>query len=140
MTVLQLRRRVGRRANERAGEWATCAIDDQVGIHQRAPRVSCLRHLSSIKDRTAHLFCDSFNHELRWSETGDRYIISLFRDYVFHQVDETHNPLVNLTHVITCLNKVSQGGSVRPAAQRAHKAYSLTARCRDRRAPHARFS
>lgn len=50
-----------------------------------------------------------FNHELRWSETGDRYIISLFRDYVFHQVDETHNPLVNLTHVITCLNKLDAG-------------------------------
>jgi len=50
-----------------------------------------------------------FNHELRWSETGDRYIISLFRDYVFHQVDEAHNPLVNLTHVITCLNKLDAG-------------------------------
>jgi PAB-dependent poly(A)-specific ribonuclease subunit 3 len=49
----------------------------------------------------------SFSHELRWSETGDRYIISLFRDYVFHQVDESGNPVVNLTHVITCLNKVS---------------------------------
>lgn len=48
----------------------------------------------------------SFNHELRWSETGDRYIVSLFRDYVFHQVDEGGNPVVNLTHVITCLNKV----------------------------------
>lgn len=43
---------------------------------------------------------------MRWSETGDRYIVSLFRDYVFHQVDEAGNPVVNLTHVITCLNKV----------------------------------
>jgi len=50
-----------------------------------------------------------FNHELRWSETGDRYIISLFRDYVFHQVDETQKPVVNLTHVITCLNKLDAG-------------------------------
>lgn len=48
----------------------------------------------------------SFSHETRWSETGDRYIISLFRDYVFHQVDETRAPVINLTHVITCLNKV----------------------------------
>lgn len=43
----------------------------------------------------------------RWSETGDRYIIKLFRDYVFHQVDEHGKPVVNLSHVLTCLNKVS---------------------------------
>jgi PAB-dependent poly(A)-specific ribonuclease subunit 3 len=47
-----------------------------------------------------------FAREPRWSETGDRYIIKLFRDYVFHQVDEGGNPVVNMSHVITCLNKV----------------------------------
>lgn len=47
-----------------------------------------------------------FAREPRWSETGDRYIIKLFRDYVFHQVDERGNPVVNLSHVLTCLNKV----------------------------------
>ena len=47
-----------------------------------------------------------FAREPRWSETGERYIIKLFRDYVFHQVDERGNPLVNLSHVLTCLNKV----------------------------------
>lgn len=47
-----------------------------------------------------------FARDMRWSETGDRYIIALFRDYVFHQVDEHGNPVVNLTHVLTCLNKV----------------------------------
>ncbi|OBZ74430.1 PAB-dependent poly(A)-specific ribonuclease subunit PAN3 [Grifola frondosa] len=47
-----------------------------------------------------------FAREPRWSETGDRYIVTLFRDYVFHQVDEHGNPVVNLTHVLTCLNKV----------------------------------
>lgn len=52
------------------------------------------------------LFCFRFHHDPRWSETGDRYIIGLFRDYVFHQVDEYGNPVVNLTHVLTCLNKV----------------------------------
>ena len=48
-----------------------------------------------------------FAREPRWSETGDRYIIKLFRDYVFHQVDEHNNPVINLSHVLTCLNKVS---------------------------------
>ncbi|KAF8723796.1 hypothetical protein AX14_009189 [Amanita brunnescens Koide BX004] len=45
----------------------------------------------------------------RWSETGDRYIIKLFRDYVFHQVDENGNPVLNLSHVFTCLNKLDAG-------------------------------
>ncbi|KAL0952373.1 hypothetical protein HGRIS_006650 [Hohenbuehelia grisea] len=50
-----------------------------------------------------------FARELRWSDTGDRYIIKLFRDYVFHQVDENGNPVVNLSHVLTCLNKLDAG-------------------------------
>lgn len=52
--------------------------------------------------------CGRFAREPRWSETGDRYIIKLFRDYTFHQVDEQGNPVVNLSHVLTCLNKVSR--------------------------------
>jgi len=51
-------------------------------------------------------FLFRFAREPRWSETGDRYIIKLFRDYVFHQVDEHNNPVVNYSHVLTCLNKV----------------------------------
>ncbi|CAK5267354.1 unnamed protein product [Mycena citricolor] len=49
----------------------------------------------------------------RWSETGDRYIIKLFRDFVFHQVDENGNPAVNLGHVLTCLNKLDAGSEER---------------------------
>jgi PAB-dependent poly(A)-specific ribonuclease subunit 3 len=51
-----------------------------------------------------------FDRDPRWSETGDRYIIKLFRDYVFHQVDEQGAPVVNMAHVLTCLNKVGGGG------------------------------
>ncbi|EPS97327.1 hypothetical protein FOMPIDRAFT_80002 [Fomitopsis schrenkii] len=54
-----------------------------------------------------------FAREPRWSETGDRYIIKLFRDYVFHQVDEQGNPVVNLSHVLTCLNKLDAGSEER---------------------------
>jgi hypothetical protein len=42
-----------------------------------------------------------------WSETGDRYIIKLFRDYVFHQVNENGAPALDMVHVLTCLNKVN---------------------------------
>lgn len=47
-----------------------------------------------------------FDHDPRWSESGDRYIIKLFRDMVFHQVDESNLPVLDLSHVLTCLNKV----------------------------------
>ncbi|KAH9976696.1 hypothetical protein BGW80DRAFT_1289831 [Lactifluus volemus] len=50
-----------------------------------------------------------FARDPRWSETGDRYIIKLFRDYVFHQVDERGRPIVSLSHVLSCLNKLDAG-------------------------------
>lgn len=49
---------------------------------------------------------DRFDHDPRWAETGDRYIIKLFRDYVFHQVDENGRPVTDLSHVLSNLNKV----------------------------------
>lgn len=48
-----------------------------------------------------------FDMDPSWSETGDRYLIKLFRDYVFHQVDENGYPVVDMAHVLMCLNKVS---------------------------------
>ncbi|ORZ01467.1 kinase-like domain-containing protein [Syncephalastrum racemosum] len=50
-----------------------------------------------------------FDMDPSWSETGDRYIIKLFRDYVFHQVDENGVPVVDMVHVLTCLNKLDAG-------------------------------
>ena len=42
-----------------------------------------------------------------WSETGDRYLLKLFRDYVFHQYDPEDKPVIDMTHVVQCLNKVT---------------------------------
>ncbi|TIB79504.1 hypothetical protein E3Q22_00137 [Wallemia mellicola] len=50
-----------------------------------------------------------FDFDPRWSETGDRYIIKLFRDYVFHQVDENGKPVLDMSHVLVCLNKLDAG-------------------------------
>jgi len=50
-----------------------------------------------------------FDHDPRWAETGDRYLIKLFRDYVFHQVDENGRPVTDLSHVLTQLNKLDTG-------------------------------
>jgi len=50
-----------------------------------------------------------FGMDPNWSETGDRYLLKLFRDYVFHQVCEDGNPVIDLAHVIECLNKLDVG-------------------------------
>ncbi|KAF2726055.1 hypothetical protein K431DRAFT_214020 [Polychaeton citri CBS 116435] len=44
-----------------------------------------------------------------WSETGERYYLKLFRDFVFHQVDHDGRPVLDLGHMITCLNKLDAG-------------------------------
>ena len=50
-----------------------------------------------------------FEHDPTWSENGERYFLKLFRDYVFHQVDAQNHPVVDLGHVLTCLNKLDAG-------------------------------
>lgn len=50
-----------------------------------------------------------FDHDSAWSETGERHVLKLFRDYVFHQVDEHGRPVVDLGHVLSCLNKIDAG-------------------------------
>jgi len=50
-----------------------------------------------------------FDMDPSWSETGDRYLLKLFRDYVFHQVNEEGKPLIDWGHVVECLNKIDIG-------------------------------
>ncbi|KAF2229694.1 PAB-dependent poly(A)-specific ribonuclease subunit PAN3 [Viridothelium virens] len=45
----------------------------------------------------------------QWSETGERYVIKLFRDYVFHHVDANGAPVLDLAHVLQALNKLDTG-------------------------------
>ncbi|XP_077984050.1 PAN2-PAN3 deadenylation complex subunit pan3-like [Glandiceps talaboti] len=44
-----------------------------------------------------------------WAETGDRYLLKLFRDYVFHQVTDTGAAWVDMAHIVQCLNKLDAG-------------------------------
>ncbi|XP_028405015.1 PAN2-PAN3 deadenylation complex subunit pan3-like [Dendronephthya gigantea] len=50
-----------------------------------------------------------FNMDPSWSETGDRYLIKLFRDYLFHQVTETGEPWLDMSHIVSSLNKLDCG-------------------------------
>ncbi|XP_070197753.1 PAN2-PAN3 deadenylation complex subunit pan3-like isoform X2 [Littorina saxatilis] len=50
-----------------------------------------------------------FSMDPAWSETGDRYMLKLFRDYVFHAVDDQGLPWMDMSHMILCLNKLDAG-------------------------------
>ncbi|XP_068206142.1 PAN2-PAN3 deadenylation complex subunit pan3 isoform X1 [Palaemon carinicauda] len=59
--------------------------------------------LNTIADRP------ELNMDTSWSETGDRYLLKLFRDYVFHQVTDDGRPWLDLGHVVSVLNKLDAG-------------------------------
>jgi len=50
-----------------------------------------------------------YEHDRAWSNQGPRTILPLFRDYVFHQVDAQGNPVVDMGHILACLNKLDVG-------------------------------
>ncbi|XP_037907770.1 PAN2-PAN3 deadenylation complex subunit PAN3 isoform X2 [Hermetia illucens] len=50
-----------------------------------------------------------FNLDATWSETGDRYMLKLFRDYLFHSVTEDGRPYLDQAHIVKCLNKLDAG-------------------------------
>jgi len=65
--------------------------------------VRLLCKLGTINERP------EFDMDPTWSETGDRYLLKLFRDYTFHQVDENGKPFIDIAHIIQCLNKLDVG-------------------------------
>ncbi|CAI4218261.1 unnamed protein product [Parascedosporium putredinis] len=67
----------------------------------RAARL--LMKLATINERP------EFNGDPEWAENGERYTLKLFRDYVFHQVDANGQPVVDVGHMMTCLNKLDAG-------------------------------
>ncbi|KAK6627609.1 hypothetical protein RUM44_010087 [Polyplax serrata] len=62
-----------------------------------------LAKLGTINERP------ELNLDPSWSETGDRYMLKLFRDYVFHQVTEDGRPWLEMSHIVQCLNKLDSG-------------------------------
>uniref|UniRef100_A0A8C7DFX4 Poly(A) specific ribonuclease subunit PAN3 n=1 Tax=Oncorhynchus kisutch TaxID=8019 RepID=A0A8C7DFX4_ONCKI len=62
-----------------------------------------LAKLGTINERP------EFQKDHTWSETGDRYLLKLFRDHLFHQVTEAGTPWIDLSHIVSCLNKLDAG-------------------------------
>jgi PAB-dependent poly(A)-specific ribonuclease subunit 3 len=59
--------------------------------------------LNLILERPEH------EHNLAWSETGERYYLKMFRDYVFHAVHPNGRPNTDLSHILGCLNRLDAG-------------------------------
>lgn len=51
----------------------------------------------------------------QWGASGDRYILKLFRDFVFHQTLSDGGPVLDAGHIISCLNKLDIGSNERIA-------------------------
>jgi PAB-dependent poly(A)-specific ribonuclease subunit 3 len=64
-----------------------------------------LLKLNLILERPEH------EHNIAWSETGERYYIKMFRDYVFHAVDASGRAHTDLNHILGCLNRLDAGSS-----------------------------
>lgn len=103
-----------------SSKWAIVPPFGKTGNDQRETRVSVfittkilspletflkwqpLKSLPKLSPSTCR-----FQKDPTWSETGDRYLLKLFRDHLFHQVTETGTPWIDLSHIVSCLNKVS---------------------------------
>ncbi|KAM3513230.1 hypothetical protein MY11210_003096 [Beauveria gryllotalpidicola] len=62
-----------------------------------------LMKLGTINERP------EFDGDRAWSENGERYMLKLFRDHVFHQVDSNNNPVLDMGHMLRNLNKLDAG-------------------------------
>jgi PAB-dependent poly(A)-specific ribonuclease subunit 3 len=72
-----------------------------------------------------------YDMSTNWSDTGDRYLLKLFRDYVFHQVYEDGNPYIDFAHVIDCLNKVDIGSDEKVLLSSRDEKYMLVISYKD---------
>lgn len=46
-----------------------------------------------------------------WTETSDRYMLTLFRDYLFHQMSEDRRPWMDINQIIHSLTKLMVGST-----------------------------
>lgn len=66
-----------------------------------------LLKLGYINERPDH------EGDASWAETGERYLLKLFRDFLFHQVSEDGRPVLDVAHAIDALNHLDIGSPSR---------------------------
>ncbi|ESZ91702.1 hypothetical protein SBOR_7921 [Sclerotinia borealis F-4128] len=70
---------------------------------ENARLVRLMAKLGNINERP------EYDNDTNWSEHGERYILKLFRDYVFHPVDAEGRPVTDMAWMLKCLNKLDAG-------------------------------
>jgi PAB-dependent poly(A)-specific ribonuclease subunit 3 len=63
--------------------------------------------LGFVTDRPADV--QAQGQTAAWSETGDRYMLQLFKDFVFHQGELDGGRVIDWGHTIEALNKLDAG-------------------------------
>lgn len=87
---------------------AALRLDDTLQHHlnrelENGRLVRLLFKLNAINERP------EYQNDAQWRDQGQRAALKLFRDYVFHQVDATGNPVLDMGHMLSCLNKLDVG-------------------------------
>jgi len=70
------------------------------GLYESGRALRLMLKLAFVNERP------EFGIDKNWSESGDCYILKLFRDFVFHQADGAGRPVIDLGHVVSSLNKL----------------------------------
>lgn len=96
------------RTGKGIGERTTLQTACKTGLHQRTAWVSISGGEVNGDDLKSTLLC-RLNLDVTWSETGDRYMLKLFRDYLFHTVTDDGRPWLDHAHILQCLNKLDAG-------------------------------
>lgn len=62
-----------------------------------------------------NFICERAEHDgnPQWAETGDRYPLKLFRDFVFHQTGDDGRPVLDMAHTLEALTLLDAGSSER---------------------------
>ena len=106
VTTKQILGMIGPRlALELGNVWTHCdALESKLFVEFDSSRMFRLMGLLGFVNERADA-----GVEPQWSETGDRYILKLFRDYVFHRVNQNGNPELDMAHVVECLSRLDVG-------------------------------
>jgi PAB-dependent poly(A)-specific ribonuclease subunit 3 len=77
------------------------SLHGALGItHASSRLLRTIVKLSQVTERAEH------GGDPSWAETGERYALKLFRDFVFHQVDEQGRPVLDAGHIVEALSRL----------------------------------
>jgi len=85
--------------------WGDMLQSDMSKLLENGRLFRLIAKICFVTERPNHVF------DPNWSETGDRFIVKLFHDFVFNQTMEDRTPLIDLSHVVDALNKLDQGSN-----------------------------